>query len=119
MLTTDRFTNIASLSSVPATFLDTSFDFWTTYLMAAASLVVSVGPLLSFRSRLGMCLAPTARERVRLARDMRSIVQAMVQPSACLGPLMATSLSTVSRNTHLVVVYGAIAGTMGVCSALF
>ncbi|TDZ61176.1 Peptide transporter PTR2 [Colletotrichum trifolii] len=52
-------------------------------------------------------------------KDMRSIVQAMVQLSACLGSLMAMALSPVSRDPHLIIVYAAIAGVMGACSALF
>ncbi|OBR10853.1 Oligopeptide transporter [Colletotrichum higginsianum IMI 349063] len=52
-------------------------------------------------------------------KDMKSIVQAMVQLSACMGSLMAMALSPVSRDPHLVIVYAAIAGVMGLCSALF
>ncbi|KAK1981817.1 oligopeptide transporter [Colletotrichum cereale] len=52
-------------------------------------------------------------------KDTRSIVQAMVQLSACLGSLLAMALSPVSRNPHLVIVYSVIAGVMGLCSALF
>lgn len=52
-------------------------------------------------------------------KDMKSIVQAMVQLSACLGSLMAMALSPVSRDPHLVIVYAVIAGVMGLCSALF
>ncbi|KAK3346085.1 oligopeptide transporter [Lasiosphaeria hispida] len=46
------FTNIASLSAIPATFLEREFDFWSAYLMAAASLLVSLGVLLGLKSRL-------------------------------------------------------------------
>ncbi|KAK5659573.1 hypothetical protein OQA88_775 [Cercophora sp. LCS_1] len=46
------FTNIASLSAIPATFLEREFDFWTAYLMAASSLVVCLGVLLSLKSKL-------------------------------------------------------------------
>ncbi|KAI8157007.1 hypothetical protein K4K49_005986 [Colletotrichum sp. SAR 10_70] len=52
-------------------------------------------------------------------KNMKSIVQAMVQLSACLGSLMAMTLSPVSRDPHLVIVYAVIAGVMGACSALF
>ncbi|KAE9567344.1 hypothetical protein CGMCC3_g16517 [Colletotrichum fructicola] len=52
-------------------------------------------------------------------KNMKSIVQAMVQLSACLGSLMAMALSPVSRDPHLVVVYAVIAGVMGACSVLF
>ncbi|GAB1319782.1 peptide transporter ptr2 [Madurella fahalii] len=46
------FTNIASLSSIPATFLEREFDFWTAYLMAVISLIVSLAVLISMKSRL-------------------------------------------------------------------
>ncbi|KAF4830196.1 Peptide transporter PTR2 [Colletotrichum tropicale] len=52
-------------------------------------------------------------------KNMKSIVQAMVQLSACLGSLMAMALSPVSRDPHLVIVYAVIAGVMGACSVLF
>lgn len=48
-----RFTNIASLSAIPATFLEHEFDFWTAYLMATISLVISLGALLSLKNKLG------------------------------------------------------------------
>ncbi|KAJ3948721.1 peptide transporter ptr2 [Colletotrichum tropicale] len=52
-------------------------------------------------------------------KNMKSIVQAVVQLSACLGSLMAMALSPVSRDPHLVVVYAVIAGVMGAGSVLF
>ncbi|KAF9880523.1 oligopeptide transporter [Colletotrichum karsti] len=52
-------------------------------------------------------------------KDMRSIVQAMVQLSACLGSLMAMALSPAARDPNLVIVYASIAGAMAICSALF
>ncbi|KAI1880373.1 hypothetical protein JX265_001994 [Neoarthrinium moseri] len=45
-------TNVASLSSVPSTFLEKDFDFWVAYLFAACSLLISVGLLVIFRSKL-------------------------------------------------------------------
>ncbi|KAL2133427.1 hypothetical protein VTI74DRAFT_2353 [Chaetomium olivicolor] len=44
-------TNIASLSSIPATFLEREFDFWTAYLMAVASLLLSLAALLMMKSK--------------------------------------------------------------------
>ncbi|KAK3290960.1 oligopeptide transporter [Chaetomium fimeti] len=44
-------TNIASLSSIPATFLEHEFDFWTAYLMSAVSLVICLVMLLSLESK--------------------------------------------------------------------
>ncbi|KAF1828645.1 oligopeptide transporter [Decorospora gaudefroyi] len=46
------FTNIASLSSIPATFLERQIGFWTSYLMACVSLLVATALLILFRSRL-------------------------------------------------------------------
>ncbi|PGH27485.1 hypothetical protein AJ80_00725 [Polytolypa hystricis UAMH7299] len=46
------FTNIASLSSIPATFLEREFDFWSAYLMASGSLLLASVMLLIFNSRL-------------------------------------------------------------------
>ncbi|KAL2268417.1 hypothetical protein VTJ83DRAFT_3263 [Remersonia thermophila] len=45
------FTNIASLSSIPATFLEREFGFWTAYLMAASSLVLSLVALLLLKPK--------------------------------------------------------------------
>ncbi|KAL2257918.1 hypothetical protein VTK26DRAFT_8974 [Humicola hyalothermophila] len=52
-------------------------------------------------------------------RGMRSVVQAMVQLSACLGALMGMALSPAARDPFLVAVYSALAGVMGLCSVLF
>ena len=52
-------------------------------------------------------------------KGMRSIVQAMVQLSACLGALMGMAISPAARDPHMVIVYAAVAGVMGVCSVLF
>ncbi|KAK7420417.1 peptide transporter ptr2 [Neonectria magnoliae] len=52
-------------------------------------------------------------------KGMRSIVQAMVQLSGCLGAVMAIAISPVSRDPYLVILYAVIAGIMGLCSALF
>ncbi|KAK4124396.1 oligopeptide transporter [Parathielavia appendiculata] len=50
---------------------------------------------------------------------MRSVVQAMVQLSACLGALMGMAISPAARDPFLVAVYGALAGVMGLCAVLF
>jgi POT family proton-dependent oligopeptide transporter len=52
-------------------------------------------------------------------RGMRSVVQAVVQLSACLGALMGMAVSPAARDPWLVVVYGTLAGVLGVCSVLF
>ncbi|SPO04646.1 related to H+/oligopeptide symporter [Cephalotrichum gorgonifer] len=52
-------------------------------------------------------------------KDMRSIVQAMVQLSACIGALMGMAISPAARDPYLVIVYGTVAGVMGLCSILF
>lgn len=52
-------------------------------------------------------------------KDMRTIVQAMVQLSACLGALMGMAISPASRDPYLVILYGTVAGVMGLCSVLF
>jgi POT family proton-dependent oligopeptide transporter len=50
---------------------------------------------------------------------MRSVVQAMVQLSACLGALLGMAVSPAARDPHLVVVYAVLAGVMGLCSVVF
>ncbi|KAL2198321.1 oligopeptide transporter [Corynascus similis CBS 632.67] len=52
-------------------------------------------------------------------RGMRSVVQAMVQLSACLGALMGMAISPAARDPFLVALYSALAGAMGLCSVLF
>jgi POT family proton-dependent oligopeptide transporter len=52
-------------------------------------------------------------------KDMRSVVQAMVQLSACLGSVMGIAISPAARDPWLVVVYASIAAALGVCSVLF
>jgi POT family proton-dependent oligopeptide transporter len=52
-------------------------------------------------------------------RGMRSVVQAMVQLSACLGALLGIAISPAARDPYLVIVYGVLAGVMGLCSVLF
>jgi len=41
------------MSSIPATFLEREFDFWTAYLMSVAALVVSVAALVLMKSKFG------------------------------------------------------------------
>ncbi|KAK2751173.1 peptide transporter ptr2 [Myotisia sp. PD_48] len=36
------FTNVASLSSIPTTFIEKEFDFWAAYLLTAAALCISI-----------------------------------------------------------------------------
>ncbi|KAL1844005.1 hypothetical protein VTJ49DRAFT_6409 [Mycothermus thermophilus] len=52
-------------------------------------------------------------------RGMRSVVQAMVQLSACLGALMGMAISPAAKDPHLVALYSALAGAMAVCAVLF
>ncbi|KAH7084353.1 oligopeptide transporter [Paraphoma chrysanthemicola] len=52
-------------------------------------------------------------------KDMRSVVQAMVQLSACLGSVMGIAISPAARDPWLVIVYASIAGALGICSILF
>lgn len=37
-----RFTNVASLSSIPVTFLEFHYDFWAAYLLTTVALCVSI-----------------------------------------------------------------------------
>jgi hypothetical protein len=48
-----RLTNIASMSSIPATFLEHECDFWTAYLMGFSSLVVSLLALVMMKNKFG------------------------------------------------------------------
>ncbi|KAF9692384.1 hypothetical protein EKO04_009697 [Ascochyta lentis] len=52
-------------------------------------------------------------------KDMRSVVQAMVQLSACLGSVLGIAISPAARDPWLVIVYASIAGALAVCSILF
>ncbi|CAO2658288.1 Nn.00g060110.m01.CDS01 [Neocucurbitaria sp. VM-36] len=52
-------------------------------------------------------------------KDMRSVVQAMVQLSACLGAVMGIAISPAARDPWLVIVYASIAGALAVCSMSF
>lgn len=52
-------------------------------------------------------------------KDMRSVVQAMVQLSACIGSVIGIVISPAARDPWLVVVYACIAGVLGVCSIFF
>lgn len=52
-------------------------------------------------------------------RGMRSVVQAMVQLSACIGALLGIAISPAARDPYLVIVYAVLAGVMGLCSVLF
>ncbi|UPX19242.1 peptide transporter ptr2 [Ascochyta rabiei] len=52
-------------------------------------------------------------------KDMRSVVQAVVQLSACLGSVLGIAISPAARDPWLVIVYASIAGALAVCSILF
>jgi POT family proton-dependent oligopeptide transporter len=52
-------------------------------------------------------------------KDMRSVVQAMVQFSACLGSVMGIAISPAARDPWLVIVYAFIAGALATCAGLF
>ncbi|EMD85234.1 hypothetical protein COCC4DRAFT_76455 [Bipolaris maydis ATCC 48331] len=52
-------------------------------------------------------------------KDMRSVVQAMVQLSACVGSVIGIVISPAARDPWLVIVYASIAGVLGVCSTFF
>lgn len=52
-------------------------------------------------------------------KDMRSVVQAMVQLSACMGAVMGIAISPAARDPWMVIVYASIAAALGVCSVLF
>ena len=41
------------MSSIPATFLEHGYGFWTAYLMSAISLVICLVMLLSLGSKFG------------------------------------------------------------------
>jgi POT family proton-dependent oligopeptide transporter len=52
-------------------------------------------------------------------KDMRSVVQAMVQLSACFGSVLGIAISPAARDPWLIIVYASIAGALGICSAVF
>ncbi|KAF2027053.1 oligopeptide transporter [Setomelanomma holmii] len=52
-------------------------------------------------------------------KDLRSVVQAMVQLSACFGSVLSIAISPATRDPWLVTVYTSIAGAFAVCAALF
>lgn len=52
-------------------------------------------------------------------RGMRSIVQATVQLSACLGALLGMAISPAAKDPYLVALYAALAGAMGLCAVVF
>ncbi|KAF2019953.1 oligopeptide transporter [Aaosphaeria arxii CBS 175.79] len=60
-------TNIASLSSIPATFLERYVGFWTSYLMATGSLLIATALLILFGSKLGRNCLPQASRVLKLA----------------------------------------------------
>ena len=52
-------------------------------------------------------------------RDMKTIVQALTQLTACLGSVLGMALSPVSRDPFLVTMYACLAGSMGLSTVLF
>jgi POT family proton-dependent oligopeptide transporter len=46
-------TNVAALSSVPSTFIETHVDFWASNLLAFVSLLGASGVMFAFRHRFG------------------------------------------------------------------
>lgn len=52
-------------------------------------------------------------------KDMRSVVQATLQLSACLGSVLGIAISPASRDPWMVIVYASIAGALSVCSLVF
>jgi proton-dependent oligopeptide transporter, POT family len=51
--------------------------------------------------------------------DMKTIVQALTQITACLASALGMAMSPVARNPHLVIMYACLAASMGVCTVLF
>jgi proton-dependent oligopeptide transporter, POT family len=52
-------------------------------------------------------------------KGMRGVVQATVQLSAGLGAILAIAISPAAKDPHLIAMYGALAGTTGLCSVVF
>ncbi|OCL02901.1 hypothetical protein AOQ84DRAFT_400952 [Glonium stellatum] len=52
-------------------------------------------------------------------QDMKTIVQALTQLTACLGSALGMALSPVARDPHLVTMYACLAALMGLCTTLF
>ena len=48
-----RFTNIASLSSIPVTFLEKEYDFWVAYLLTTTAICLSIALFLVWGPKLG------------------------------------------------------------------
>ncbi|KAF1984275.1 oligopeptide transporter [Aulographum hederae CBS 113979] len=52
-------------------------------------------------------------------QDMKTIVQAISQLTACLGSALGMALSPVAKDPYLVTLYACLAATMGVATAVF
>lgn len=52
-------------------------------------------------------------------KDMKTVVQAFTQLTACAGSALGMALSPVSRDPYLVTMYGSLAGAMILNAALF
>jgi len=47
------FTNVASMSSIPVTFLEWHHEFWSAYLLAASALAISIVLFVIWAPKLG------------------------------------------------------------------
>lgn len=52
-------------------------------------------------------------------RDMRTVVQAFTQLTACLGSALGMALSPAAQDPHVLIMYACLAGAMGISAALF
>ncbi len=52
-------------------------------------------------------------------RDMKTVVQALTQLTACLGSVLGMAISPVAKDPHLMIMYACLAAAMALCAALF
>lgn len=52
-------------------------------------------------------------------REMKAIVQALTQLTACLASALGMALSPATRDPHMVIIFASLAASMGVCAVLF
>ncbi|RYP40351.1 hypothetical protein DL767_001763 [Monosporascus sp. MG133] len=76
------FTNIASLSSIPATFLEREFDFWTAYLLATVVLILASGMLVVAGPRLGQSSFALLRTKLLIVPKVKVSPQGNNLPKA-------------------------------------
>jgi len=91
-----RFTNIASLSSIPATFLEFEFDFWTAYLMAFVSLIVCLAALVALKPRLGELKDTPSLRQVHSLMQFTVLVKVVPHEGILVKAVRA--LNTAARN---------------------